>query len=420
MTKMQELRVHEAGLAITIDDIRKAAKAINGAILRTPFNKSVTLSKMAGCELFIKFENLQFTAAFKERGALNKLLSLTDSQKSGGVIAMSAGNHAQGVAYHAQRLGIPAVIVMPRNTPFVKVRQTEQFGAKVELYGEKFDDTAEFTYNLSKEKGYTFIHPFDDPDVIAGQGTVGLEMLEDQPDLDALVVPVGGGGLISGIAIAAKSINPDIKIIGVQTERFPSLYRALHDQEFVSKGNSLAEGIAVKTIGKLPLAISRKLVDDVVLVTEESLEQAVSLYLNIEKTVAEGAGAAGLAAVLSYPEKFKGLKVGTVISGGNIDPRLLASLLMRGLVREGRITRLRIELSDVPGALATISHIIGSRGANIIDVAHHRLFTDLPAKETICDISLETRDRVHLDEILRALTEAGFVVHVSNTDTFTR
>jgi threonine dehydratase len=404
---------------VTLADIQKAAKAIHGAVVRTPFTKSVTLSKMAGCELFIKFENLQFTAAFKERGALNKLLSLTPEMRKAGVIAMSAGNHAQGIAYHAQRLGIPAVIVMPRNTPFVKVRQTEQFGAKVELHGEKFDDTAEFTLNLAKEKGYVFIHPFDDADVIAGQGTIALEMLEDEPDLDILVIPVGGGGLIAGIATAAKAINPKIKVIGVQTERFPSLYRAIRNEEFVAKGNSLAEGIAVKTIGELPLKIARDLVDDVLLVTEDALEQAVSLYLNIEKTVAEGAGAAGLAAVLSYPEKFKGKKVGTVICGGNIDPRLLASLLMRGLVREGRITRLRIELSDVPGALAIVAQIIGSRGANIIDVAHHRLFTDLPAKETYSDVTLETRDRLHLEEILAALKEAGFTVRLNNSDSVT-
>lgn len=404
-------------IPVTLADVQKAAGALAGSIVRTPFTQSVTLSKMAGCSVFIKFENLQFTASFKERGALNKLLNLTEAQRKAGVIANSAGNHAQGVAYHAQRLGIPAVIVMPRNTPFVKISQTQQFGATVELYGEKFDDTTDFTLKLAREKGYTYIHPFNDPEVIAGQGTVGLEMLEDVPDLDILVVPVGGGGLISGIAIAAKAQNPQIRIIGVQTERFPSLYRALRGEEYVSKGNSLAEGIAVKTIGELPLKICRQLVDDVLLVTEDALEQAVSLYLNIEKTVAEGAGAAGLAAILSYPETFKGKKVGTVISGGNIDPRLLASLLMRGLVREGRITRLRIELSDVPGALADVTQIIGSRGANIIDIAHHRLFTQLPAKETYSDITLETRDRLHLEEILAALQEAGFKTRISNSDT---
>ncbi len=401
---------------VSFTDIQQAAEAIKGSVVRTPFNKSVTLSKLAGCDIFVKFENMQFTAAFKERGALNKLLSLTEAQRKAGVIAMSAGNHAQGVAYHAQRLGIPAVIVMPRNTPFVKVRQTEQFGAKVELYGEKFDDTAEFTEKMAADKGYTFIHPFDDPIVIAGQGTIGIEMLEEHPDLDMIVVPVGGGGLISGIATAVKAINPDIKIIGVQTERFPSLYRALNNEDYVARGNSLAEGIAVKTIGQNTLEIARDLVDEVLLVNEDALENAVSMYLNIEKTVAEGAGAAGLAAILSNPEYFRGKRVGTVLCGGNIDPRLLASLLMRGLVREGRITQLRIELSDMPGALATLSQIIGSRGANIIDVAHHRLFTQLPAKETYCDVTLETRDKIHLDEILAALKEAGFVVHLNNND----
>jgi threonine dehydratase len=417
MNRTSDVKTTASDLPVTLADVQKASRAISDSVVRTPFTKSVTLSKMAGCNLFIKFENLQFTASFKERGALNKLLSLTEAQRKAGVIANSAGNHAQGVAYHAQRLGIPAVIVMPCNTPFVKVSQTRQFGARVELYGEKFDDTAEFTLNLAREKGYTFIHPFNDPDVIAGQGTIGLEMLEDVPDLDILLIPVGGGGLISGIAVVAKALNPKIKVIGVQAERFPSLYRALRGEDYTARGNSLAEGIAVKTIGDETLKICRRLVDDVLLVSEDALEQAVSLYLNIEKTVAEGAGAAGLAAVLSYPEKFKGKKVGTVISGGNIDPRLLASLLMRGLVREGRITRLRIELSDVPGALAAVTQIIGSRGANIIDIAHHRLFTQLPAKETYSDITLETRDRQHLEEILAALQDAGFTTRLNNSDT---
>ena len=417
MKQAPEAKAAATDFPVTLNDVRVAARAIAGSVVQTPFTQSVTLSKMAGCSLFIKFENLQFTAAFKERGALNKLLNLTDAQKKAGVIANSAGNHAQGVAYHAQRLGIPAVIVMPCNTPFVKVSQTQQFGAKVELFGEKFDDTVEFTRNLAQTKGYTYIHPFDDAEVIAGQGTIGLEMLEAVPDLDILAIPVGGGGLISGIAVAAKALNPNIKVIGVQTARFPSLYRALRDEPYAPKGNSLAEGIAVKTIGELPLKICRQLVDDVLLVSEDALERAVSLYLNIEKTVTEGAGAAGLAAVLSYPEIFKDKKVGTVITGGNIDPRLLASLLMRGLVREGRITRLRIELSDVPGALAAVTQIIGSRGANIVDIAHHRLFTQLPAKETYSDITLETRDRLHLDDILVALREAGFTTHLNNSDT---
>lgn len=406
-------------LPVCLDDVRRAAAAFKGNIVHTPFTKSVTLSKLAGAEIHIKFENLQFTASFKERGALNKLLSLTDEERNAGVLAASAGNHAQGVAYHAERLGIPATIVMPSNTPFVKVRQTEEFGANVVLYGERFDDTAAYAKDLAAQEGMTIIHPFDDPYVIAGQGTIAIEMLDEVPDLDVIVVPTGGGGLVSGIAIAAKAINPDIEIVSVQTQRFPSLYRALRGEEYVAQGNSLAEGIAVKSIGHLPLEIARELVDDVLLVNEDSLERAVSLFLTIEKTVAEGAGAAGLAAVLSYPEKFRGRNVGLVLCGGNIDNRLLASLLMRALVRDGRITRLRIELSDIPGALGRVSTIIGSLSGNIIDVSHHRLFSQLPAKETYSDITVETRDRQHLEDIIKAIEDTGFVVHVRNQDTHT-
>ncbi|RMF10036.1 MAG: threonine ammonia-lyase [Alphaproteobacteria bacterium] len=405
--------------SVTLDDVRRAAAALKGSVVRTPFTQSITLSRLTGAEIFIKFENLQFTASFKERGALNKLLSLANEERAAGVIAASAGNHAQGVAFHAQRLGIPATIVMPSSTPFVKVRQTEEFGARVVLYGDRFDDTAAYARDLANKEGYTIIHPFDDPQVIAGQGTIALEMLEEVPDLEVLVVPVGGGGLISGMATAAKALNPAIRIVGVQAERFPSLHRALHGQDYVPRGNSLAEGIAVKTIGTLTYRIARRLVDEVVLVNEDSLERAVSLFLNIEKTVAEGAGAAGLAAVISHPESFAGQKVGLVLSGGNIDSRLLASLLMRALVRDGRITRLRVELSDVPGALGRVSTIIGALGGNIIDVSHHRLFSQLPAKETYSDITVETRDRLHLDEIIKAIEDAGFVVHVRNQDTHT-
>ncbi len=411
-----------SGSAVTLADVKAAAKALDGSIIRTPFSKSFTLSKLTGAEIYIKFENLQFTASFKERGALNKLLSLTDAQRQAGVIAASAGNHAQGVAYHAQKLGIPATIAMPSTTPFVKVKQTEEFGATVVLEGERFDETALYAAKLAVEKNLTIIHPFDDPQVIAGQGTIALEILEDYADLgiddlDALVIPVGGGGLISGIATAIKELAPKTKVIGVQTERFPSLYRALREEDYIARGNSLAEGIAVKTIGETTLGICRNLVDDVLLVSEDSLEHAVTLYLNIEKTVAEGAGAAGLAAVLSYPEKFRGRKIGLILSGGNIDSRLLASLLMRALVRDGRITRLRIQLSDIPGALGKVSTILGTLGGNIIDVSHHRLFSQLPAKETFSDITVETRDRLHLEAIIKALQNAGFVVHVKNTDT---
>ena len=317
---------------------------------------------------------------------------------------MGAGNHAQGVAYHGSRLGIPTTIVMPVNTPFVKVRQTEEHGATVVMHGERFDDTAEYALQLAEERNLTLVHPFNDEDVIAGQGTLGIEMLEACPDLDVILVPVGGGGLISGIAIAAKHINPDIEVIGVQAERFPSLHRAINNNEYIAQGSTLAEKTG---------AICKELVDDILLVTEDELEKALCMLLTIEKTVPEGAGAAPLAAVNTYPERFKGKKVGMVLSGGNIDPRLLASLLMRGLVREGRITRLRIVLMDVPGALAQISRIIGDLGGNIIDVSHHRLFTELPAKETYSNVTLETRDSENLQDILNGLRAAGFTVHVN-------
>ncbi len=400
---------------VTLQDVQKAAKALKGAIVPTPLNKSFTLSKLCGAEIYLKFENMQFTASFKERGALNKLINLSDAQKKQGVIAASAGNHAQGVAYHAHRLNIPATIVMPVNTPFVKVRQTEEHGATVVLSGERFDDTAKQAVILAEQQNLTLVHPFDDPDVIAGQGTIGLEVLAACPDLDIILVPVGGGGLIAGIAVAAKNTNPDIKVIGVQTERFPSLHRARHNNEYQPRGSTLAEGIAVKTIGDKTYEICKELVDDILLVSEDALEEAVCMLMTIEKTVPEGAGAAPLAAVNSYPEIFKGKKIAMIVSGGNIDPRLLASLLMRGLVREGRITRLRVELLDVPGALAQITKIIGELGGNIIDVSHHRLFTELPAKETYSNVTLETRDRENLLDILDGLRSAGFTVHVNRS-----
>ncbi len=400
---------------VTYEDICKAARALKGAIVKTPLNRSITLSKQTGAEIYLKFENQQFTASFKERGALNKLVNLTDEQKKKGVIAASAGNHAQGVAYHGSRLSIPTTIVMPVNTPFVKVSQTEEHGARVVLFGERFDDTALHALYLAEAENLTLVHPFDDPDIIAGQGTIGLEVMESCPDIDIILVPVGGGGLISGIAIAAKQINPDVKIIGVQAERFPSLHRAIHNDDYIAKGSTLAEGIAVKTIGKLTHKICRNLVDDILLVNENALEEAVCMLMTIEKTVPEGAGAAPLAAVNSYPDIFRGKKVAMIVSGGNIDPRLLASLLMRGLVREGRITRLRVELLDVPGALAQISKIIGDLGGNIIDVSHHRLFTELPAKETYSNVTLETRDRENLQDILDGLRSAGFTVHINRS-----
>ncbi|MCF6195116.1 MAG: threonine ammonia-lyase [Emcibacter sp.] len=407
--------MNETNQQITFNEIQCAAIALKGAIVATPLNISRTLSKMTGAEIYLKFENLQFTASFKERGALNKLVNLSDAQKQKGVIAASAGNHAQGVAYHGSRLGIPTTIVMPINTPFVKVSQTKEHGANVVLFGERFDDTAQQALKLADEQELTLLHPFDDYDVIAGQGTIGLEVMEDCPDLDIILVPVGGGGLISGIAIAAKHINPDIKIIGVQAERFPSLHRAVNNNDYTAKGSTLAEGIAVKTIGEKTYEICKDMVDDILLVSEDALEEAVCMLMTIEKTVPEGAGAAPLAAINSYPDVFKGKKVAMIVSGGNIDPRLLASLLMRGLVREGRITRLRVELLDVPGALAQITKIIGDLGGNIIDVSHHRLFTELPAKETYSNVTLETRDRANLEDILAGLRGAGFTVHINRS-----
>lgn len=400
---------------VTFEDIQKAARVLKGAIVPTPLNQSITLSKLTGAGIYLKFENQQFTASFKERGALNKLINLTDDQKEKGVIAASAGNHAQGVAYHGSRLSIPTTIVMPVNTPFVKVRQTEEYGANVVLFGERFDDTAKRASLLAGEENLTLVHPFDDTDVIAGQGTIGLEIMAACPDIDIIVVPVGGGGLISGVAIAAQHINPDVRIIGVQAERFPSLHRAIHDYDYIDKGSTLAEGIAVKTIGDKTSEICEDLVDDILLVSENALEEAVCMLMTIEKTVPEGAGAAPLAAINSYPDIFKDKKTALIVSGGNIDPRLLASLLMRGLVREGRITRLRVELLDVPGALAQISKIIGDRGGNIIDVSHHRLFTELPAKETYSNVTLETRDRENLQDILDDLHKAGFTVHINRS-----
>ncbi len=398
---------------LSLDDMKNAAEGFNGAIKHTPTSHAITLSKMTGADVYIKYENRQFTASFKERGALNKLLNLDDSQKQKGVIAASAGNHAQGVAYHGSRLGIPTTIAMPLGTPFVKIRNTEDLGATVIQVGERFDETAEAALKIAKQKSLTVVHPFDDIHVMTGQGTIALELLKDVPELEMIIVPVGGGGLIAGIATAAKAINPNIKIVGVQSERFPSLYRALNGEDYVPLGSTLAEGIAVKTIGKKTYEVCRKLVDDVLLVSEEEIEMALGLLLTIEKTVSEGAGACPLAALIRYPDYFKNKKVGLILTGGNIDTRLLASILMRSLVRDGRITRLRIELPDIPGALSIISSIIGNKGGNIIDVSHHRLFTELPAKETYSNITLETRDAKHLQDILDELREEGFVVSVN-------
>jgi threonine dehydratase len=395
---------------VTLDDIRAAARAIDGAVVRTPLLRSRTLSLLTGADVRVKFENLQFTAAFKERGALNKLLSLTEAQRQRGVIAMSAGNHAQGVAYHAGRLGIPATIVMPAFTPFVKVKHTRDFGARVVLQGDTLAEAAAHAHALAEQHDLVFVHPYDDAAVIAGQGTIGLEMLEDMPELDSLIVPVGGGGLISGIAVAAKALKPGIEMVGVESSSYSALYQNLAGQPVAVGGDTIAEGIAVRDIGRLPLALCRSLVDAVLLVDESAIERAIALFLEIEKTVAEGAGAAGLAALVGNPARFKDRVVGLVLCGGNIDTRLLASILMRNLVREGRIVRLRIKIPDRPGVLATVASLVGEAGANILEVGHQRLFGHVEAKSAELDIVLEARDRAHSLDVIARIEAAGFKV----------
>jgi threonine dehydratase len=399
-----------APLPVTADDVRTARMAIAGEVVRTPCLLSRTLSSITGAQVWLKFENLQFTASFKERGALNKLLTLDAEQRKRGVIAMSAGNHAQGVAYNAQRLGIPATIVMPKFTPIVKVQQTEGHGANVILHGEKLEEATAHARELADKRGLTFVHPFDDPHVIAGQGTIALEMLEDVPGLDTLVVPIGGGGLIAGMAVAAKAIKPDLQVVGVQAELYPSMYAKLKGETAACDGDSLAEGIAVKYPGELTFEVVKALVDEVVLVGERDLEHAVAMLLNIEKTVVEGAGAAGLAALLAHGARFRGRNVGLVLCGGNIDTRLLANVLLRDLARDGRIARLRIRLKDRPGQLFGVARIFDQQQVNIIEVYHQRVFTNLPAKGLITDIECETRDRAHLERLMEALRAAGYEV----------
>lgn len=401
---------HDARAALTIDDIRLAAERIKGAVVRTPLMHSKTLSSITGAEIWLKFENQQFTAAYKERGALNALLNLTEEQRQRGVIAASAGNHSQGLSYHGTRLGVPVTIVMPRTTPTVKVMQTESVGGKVVLEGETFDEAYAHARTLEKELGLTFVHPFDDPIVAAGQGTVGLEMLEDQPDLECLVIPIGGGGLISGIATAAHALNDAIEVIGVQAELYPSMYAHVKGEERDCGGDTLAEGIAVKAPGEFTSKIISELVDDIVLVDEEALETAVSLLLQIEKTVVEGAGAAGLAAVMAHPERFAGRKVGLVLCGGNIDTRLLANVLLRDLARQGRLARLRVTLQDRPGALFKVMAEFDKHNVNILEIYHQRIFTNLPAKGLVTDIECEARDREQLDALVNSLKAKGYSV----------
>ncbi|MCR9141531.1 MAG: threonine ammonia-lyase [bacterium] len=414
--------------SVAFADVRAAAERIRGAVVDTPFTHSRTLSRLCQAEIFLKFENQQYTASFKERGALNTLLLLDDDARRRGVIAMSAGNHAQGVAYHARRLKIPATIVMPKHTPFIKVRHTRDFGAEVVLEGENVDEAFECARRLQSSRGLSFIHPYDDARIIAGQGTVGLEMLQARPELDDLVLPVGGGGLISGVATAARGLESPAKIHGVESELYPSLTLTLAGQnderpapdatgstgagdlQPIPGGATIAEGIAVKNIGRLPLAIVREFLNETLIVSESQIESAISLLAGIEKTVVEGAGAAGLAAVLANPELFRGRRVGLVLCGGNIDPRMLAGVLLRELAREGRIARLRVVISDTPGMLAQISGLVAAGGGNIISVTHQRVFAGVSVRQADLDLAIETRDAAHMREIEDRIRDAGFVV----------
>jgi threonine dehydratase len=400
----------------TLDDIRSAAERIRGSVIRTPMLKSETLSQIVDAEVWLKFENLQFTAAYKERGALNKLLQLSDAERAAGVVAASAGNHAQAVAYHGRRLGIPVTIVMPVSTPMIKVTQTEGHGAHVVLRGERFDDAYAHARELEASEGYVFVHPFDDIIVMAGAGTVALEMLEDAPDLDTLVIPIGGGGLISGVSTAAKALKPGIKVIGVEAELYPSMKNVVEGGNGEIGGDTLAEGIAVKEPGHLTRSIIADLVDRIDLVAERDIEHAVAMLVNIEKSVVEGAGAAGLAAILAQPERFRGRKIGTTLCGGNIDTHLLANVLVRELVRCGRIARLRIAAQDRPGALAAITAKFHECGVNIIEVNHHRIFTRLPAKDTVIEVECEARDVQAMETLIKKLEDTGFDVERAELD----
>ncbi len=415
MTQTAAARLTETSastnLPLTNDDVLAAAQRIAGAVVHTPTMHSQTLSNIVGTEIWLKFENLQFTAAYKERGALNALLQLTQEQRDRGVIAASAGNHSQGLSYHGTRLGVPVTIVMPRTTPSVKIMQTESVGGNVVLEGETFDDAYAHARQLEQERCLTFVHPFDDPHVAAGAGTVALEMLADAPEIDCLVVPIGGGGLISGMATVAKATGREIEVVGVEAALFPSMYSRINNIPMPCGGDTLAEGIAVKEPGEFTSRVIAQKVDDILLVEEAELERAVSLLLQIEKTVVEGAGAAGLAAVLAHPHRFAGKKLGLVLCGGNIDPRLLANVLLRDLARSGRLARLRVTLQDRPGALYKVMKEFDAHNVNIIEIYHQRIFTSLPAKGLITDIECEARDKDQIEALVAALTASGYTVH---------
>ena len=397
---------------LELADIQQAAERVHGQVLETPCVESRTLSQLTGTQLFLKMENLQFTASFKERGACNKLVQLSDEEKARGVIAMSAGNHAQGVAYHAERLGIPATIVMPTFTPGVKVARTRGFGARVILHGDSLEAAYTHAKALAEAQNLVFVHPYDDSAIMAGQGTLALEMLAAQPALDTLVVPVGGGGLIAGIATAAKAIRPGIRVVGVQTQRFPAMVNAVQGTRHPQGGNTIAEGIAVGAPGALCLEVIRQRVDELLLVDEGDIEQAIVMLLEIEKTLAEGAGAAALAALLRHKDRFAGHKVGMVLSGGNIDPQLLAQIIGRGLVRSGRLIRVVVSARDVPGSLARITALVAEAGANVDEVHHQRAFTLLAAQNVEIEMVLQTRGHEHVQELLERLRGAGLEVRL--------
>jgi threonine dehydratase len=394
----------------TLDDVRAAAKTIEGAVMRTPFLPAPRLSALTGAEVWVKYENLQVTNAFKERGALTKLLSLTPEERAAGVIAMSAGNHAQAVAYHATRLRIPSTIVMPVTTPHVKVTATRGFGAHVVLSGETVAEAEIEAARLAERDHLTFVHPYDDFDVIRGQGTVALEMVADVPELDVIVTPVGGGGLAGGIAIAAKGVKPRIEVVGVETRLYPSMWAELRDLPVHAGGTTLAEGIAVKRAGRMTLELARRLMDDLILVEESDIERAVNLYLTLQKTMAEGAAGAGLAALLAAPERFRSRKVGLILTGGNIDPRILSSIMVRELAREEKIVGIRMIIPDRPGVLGEITTVLGRMGGNVLEVEHHRTMLKVPAKGATLDVVFETRDGAHAQEIIAALEALDYVV----------